>query len=76
MKIERNAKVSILFKDLKKGDVFIDREGDVCMKIERLFVDSISQNVNAITLDFGDLFYIEDDSFVWLPRSAKLVVEE
>lgn len=76
MKIERNSKVSILFKDLKKGDVFIDGEGDVCMKIERLFLDSIGQNANAITLDFGDLFYIDNDSFVWLPKSAKLIVEE
>lgn len=76
MKIERNSKVSVLFKDLKRGDVFIDGEGDVCMKIERFFVDGLSQIVNATTLDSGDLFYIEDDSFVWLPKSAKLIVEE
>ena len=76
MKIERTSKASILFKDLKKGDVFIDCDGDVSMKIERLFSDCIGQNVNAITLDFGDSFYVEDDSFVKLPNSAKLIVEE
>lgn len=72
MKIERNSKVSVLFKDIKKGDVFIDNEGDVCMKTERLF----GNNVNAVTLDFGNLCFIEDDDFVWLPKSAKLIVEE
>lgn len=72
MKIERNSKISVRFKDIKKGDVFIDNEGDVCMKTERLF----ENNVKAVTLDSGDLFSIEDDDFVWLPKSAKLIVEE
>lgn len=76
MKIERNSKISVRFKDIKRGEVFIDDEGDVCMKIEQLLMDSDSLNINAVTLDSGDLFFIKDDDFVWLPNSAKLIVEE
>lgn len=76
MKIERNSKVCILFKDVKRGDVFIDDEGDVCMKIEHLCIDSEDLNVNAVTLGSGDPFFIENDDFVWLPKSAKLIVED
>ena len=72
MKIERNSKISVRFKDIKKGDVFIDDDGDVCMKTERLF----ENNVNAVLLESGVLLFIEDDDFVWLPNSAKLIVEE
>lgn len=76
MKIDRKVMSSIRFKDIEKGDVFIDDDGDVCMKTECLFVDSVRQNVNAVTLNFGDLFFIEDDNFVWLPKFTKLTVED
>lgn len=76
MKIDRKVMSSILFKDIEKGDVFIDDDGDVCMKTECLFVDNAGQNVNAVTLTFGDLFFIEDDDLVWLPNSDKLMVED
>lgn len=76
MKIERSSMVSVLFKDIKKGDVFIEDEGHICMKTEHLFTDSDDLTVNAVTLDSGDLFFIENDNFVWLPKSAKLIVEE
>lgn len=76
MKIERNSKISVYFKEIKRGEVFIDDEGDVCMKIEQLLMDSDTLNINAVTLDSGDLFFIKDDDFVWLPNSAKLIVEE
>lgn len=76
MKIERKSMASVLFRDIKKGDVFIDDEGDVCMKIEHLFIDSDNLNINAITLGSGILFSIEVNNFVWLPKSAKLIVED
>lgn len=76
MKIDRKVMSSIRFKDIEKGDVFIDDDGDVCMKTEYLFVGSADQNVNAVTLNFGDLFFIEDDDLVWLPKFAKLTVED
>lgn len=76
MKIDRKVMTSVLFKDIEKGDVFIDDDGDVCMKTEYLCVDDESRNVNAVTLNFGDLFFIEDDNFVWLPKFAKLTVED
>lgn len=76
MKIERNSKVCVLFKDVKIGDVFIDDEGDVCMKTDRLLSDSNNLNVNAVTLDFGSSLFIGNDDFVWIPQSAKLIVEE
>lgn len=76
MRIERDSKISAYFKEFKKGEVFIDDEGDVCMKIEHLLMDSGNLNVNAVTLDSGDLFFIEDDDIVWLPKSAKLIIEE
>ena len=72
MKIDRKVMSSVRFKDVKRGDVFIDDEGDVCMKTERLFENII----NAVTLDSGDLFSIKDDDLVWLPNSAKLIVKE
>lgn len=76
MKIERNSKVCVLFKDVKKGDVFIDDDGDVCMKIDYLCIDSNDIDVNAVTLGSGDPFFVENGNFVWIPQSAKLVVEE
>lgn len=76
MKIERKSKVSILFKDLKRGDVFIDDEGDVCMKTECLFRDDANLHVNAVALDSGDLFFNEDNNFVLVPKFAKLIIEE
>lgn len=76
MKIDRKVMSSIRFKDIEKGDVFIDDDGDVCMKTEHLLMDSDNLNVNAVTLNFGDLFFIEDDNFVWLPKFVKLTVED
>ena len=76
MKIERKSKISILFKDLKGGDIFIDYDGDVCMKTEFLLKDDANLRINAVTLNSGVLFFNEDDNFVWLPNSAKLIVEE
>lgn len=76
MKIDRKVMSSVLFKNVEKGDVFIDDEGDVCMKTEHLLMDNDNLNVNAVTLTFGDLFFIEDDDLVWLPNSAKLMVED
>ena len=76
MKIERKSKVCILFKEVKKGDVFIDDEGDVCMKTEHLSLIEDAPDVNAVLLESGVLFFIEDDDFVWLPNSVKLIVEE
>lgn len=76
MKIDRKVMSSVLFKNVEKGDVFIDDDGDVCMKTECLFMDSEDRSVNAVTLNFGDLFFIEDNNFVWLPKFAKLTVED
>ena len=76
MKIERKTKVSVLFKNLGKGDVFIDDEGDVCMKTEHLSSISDAPDVNAVLLESGVLFFIEDDDFVWLPTSIKFTIEE
>lgn len=76
MKIDRKVMKSVLFKNVEKGDVFIDDDGDVCMKTECLFMDGEDRSVNAVTLNFGDLFFIEDNNFVWLPKSAKLTVED
>lgn len=76
MKIERKTMTSVLFKNIKKGDVFINDNGDVCMKTECLFMDDVNLHVNAVTLNFGDLFFNEDNNSVWIPKFAKLTVEE
>ena len=76
MKIERNSKISVRFKDIKRGDVFIDDEGDVCMKTEHLSSIKDAPDVNAVLLESGVLFFIEDDDFVWLPTSIKFTIEE
>ena len=76
MKIERKTMVSVPFKDLKIGDVFINNDGDVCMKTEYLFKDDVDLQVNTVTLDFGALLFNEDNNFVWVPKFAKLTLEE
>ena len=34
MKIERVSGRSIVFKELESGEIFIDKDGDVCMKMK------------------------------------------
>ena len=70
MKIERKSGQSIIFKELKDGDIFIDIDGGVCMKVKA------SERPNTVTLEYGILFHIDDNEVVRLPKSAKLIVEE
>lgn len=70
MKIERVSGRSIVFKELESGEIFIDKDGDVCMKMK------VNEKPNAITLDYGIVFPVDNNEVVRLPKSAKLILED
>jgi hypothetical protein len=73
MKIERNDYAPrCRFDLLAEGDVFIDSEGDVCMKIQIIQEDD---GYNIIFLESGEAAFFEPSEYVTLPRSAKLIIE-
>lgn len=56
------------FKDLQIGDVFIDGDGDVCMKIHTTIVD------NAVMLEDGSVIDTDFNAIV-IPVKATLTIE-
>lgn len=56
------------FKDLQVGEVFIDGDGDVCMKIDTMIVD------NAVVLEDGTVVCTDMDIIV-IPVKATLTIE-
>ena len=76
MKIERKDKQTTLyFREIEEGTVFIHCEGDVCMKTSYIKDNDGNEECNAVILETGELTFFEDDEFVTLPASAKLVIE-
>ena len=76
MKIERKDYVPMCrFSEITEGDVFIDAEGDVCMKIETIQESDGYHYYNTIVLDNGEITFLEPSERITLPRSAKLVIE-
>ena len=76
MKIERNDYAPVCRFDLiADGDVFIDSEGDVCLKTENIQSDDNYHCYNAIVLDSGEVVFFEPSERITLPRSAKLIIE-
>ena len=76
MKIERNDSPSIFrFDEIIEGDVFLDAEGEVCMKMQNIVEEDGYHTYNAINLDSGEACLYEPFERISLPRSAKLVIE-
>lgn len=56
------------FKDLQLGDVFIDGDGDICMKLHTAVVD------NAVMLEDGSVICTDFNAIV-IPVKATLTIE-
>ena len=69
MKIINNRKSKEkTFKDLQIGEVFIDGDGDICMKLDNVVVD------NAVVLEDGNVISADLNSIV-IPVKATLTIE-
>ena len=76
MKIERNDLTTMCrFDEIANGDIFIDSEGDICMKMEKFFGSYANEVFNAVLLETGSVIFFDSFARVTLPRSAKLVIE-
>ena len=76
MKIERNDSPTILrFDEIDEGEVFLDMEGDVCMKMQRIVEEDGCCTYNAVNLDSGEACFYEPFDRISLPHSAKLIID-
>ena len=75
MKIERNDSPAILrFDEIDEGDVFLDTEGDVCMKMQNIVEENGYDTFNAVNLESGEACFYEPFDRISLPHSAKLII--
>ena len=76
MKIERNDLSAMCrFDEIANGDVFIDSEGDICMKMKNISDEYACEDFNAVLLETGDVIFFDPFERVTIPHSAKLVIE-
>lgn len=76
MKIERNDSPTILrFDEIDEGDVFLDTEGDVCMKMQHIVEENGYDTFNAVNLESGEACFYESFDRISLPHSAKLIID-
>ncbi len=76
MKIERNDSPTILrFDEIAEGDVFLDTEGDVCMKMDSIVEEEGYHTYNAVNLESGEVCFYEPFDRISLPHSAKLIID-
>ena len=76
MKIERKDKqVTLYFREIEEGTVFISGDGDVCMKTSHFKDSDGNEECDAVILETGEFVFFEGYEFVILPMSAKLVIE-
>lgn len=76
MKIERNDRPTILrFDEIVEGDIFLDMEGEVCMKIQNIAEEGGYHLYNAVNLDSGEACFYEPFDRISLPHSAKLIID-
>ena len=76
MKIERNDSPTILrFDEIAEGDVFLDTEGDVCMKMQNIVEENGYDTFNAVNLESGEACFYEPFDRISLPHSAKLIID-
>ena len=76
MKIERKDYVSMCrFDEIAEGDIFIDPEGDVCMKMDSIVEEEGYHTYNAVNLETGEVCFYELFDRISLPHSAKLIID-
>lgn len=76
MKIERKDKqVTLYFREIEEGTVFISCDGDVCMRTGYIKDNDGIEQYDAVILETGELVFFDNHEFVMLPVSAKLVIE-
>lgn len=76
MKIERKDKqVTLHFREIEEGTVFISCDGDVCMRTGYIKDSDGIEQYNAVILETGELVFFDVYECVTLPASAKLVIE-
>ena len=67
--------VAALFKELSVGDVYLDDDNDVMMRIENVEDNEEGVIVNCVNLATGEAFYQSDTEPI-RPVSARLIVGE
>ncbi len=67
--------VAAIFRELSVGDVFLDDDNDVMMRIDDVEYDQGQVAVNCVSLATGEAFY-EPPTTPIRPVSAKLIVGE
>lgn len=70
MRIFDKRRPGLTFGELEHGDVFIDINDNVLMKIDRDY------NCNAVNLDNGVIFSIPAEESVVLLKNVKLIIED
>ena len=77
MEIEKKNTKSLTFGNLKTGDVFLDKDNDVMMVVEKDYGlgDNEYYDGYAIDLKTGDLYGFYDDDRV-IKVSAKLTITD
>lgn len=69
MEINRILGVRKTFGELQKGDVFIDRDGECCMKMLTFF-DDCRNEANSVSLENGSMYYINEKNSVLLVQAT------
>ena len=62
------------FKDVYQGDVFVDADEEVFIKVENVISNFTEVNYNAVKLKTGGIDHFEDDEKVRTIK-AKVVIE-
>lgn len=76
MKIELNEKCGLQWEDLKYGDVFIDGNNDVCMKVGYTCDGKDNLKEYLLDLSSGELFDDYDSYDIVKVIKCKLVEDE
>lgn len=62
------------FKDVYQGDVFVDSDEEIFIKVENVISNFTEVNYNAVKLKTGRIDHFEDDEKV-RTINAKVVIE-
>ena len=76
MKIELNEKLDLQWEDLEYGDVFIDSDNDVCMKVGYTCGGEDNLKKYVLDLSSGKLFNVYDSYNIVKVVKCKLVKDE
>lgn len=75
MKIIKNIEeATVKFENLKVGDVFLDREEKVCMKVPEIYDRFYQQEMTAYDLENNEFFWLDNGDEV-RPLKAHMEVK-